>query len=80
MVPHDLKKTPLLNLKDNQEVYKPKSIKIYMDMAKGRRYLVKWRGWSVDYNIRTRGISKRYSVDPLGLLEMSQAHKMGRNK
>ena len=34
--PYDLKKAPLLNLKDDQEVYKPKSIEIYMDTAKGR--------------------------------------------
>ena len=41
--PHDLEKTPFLNLKNNQEVYKLKFIKIYMDMAKGYQYLVKWR-------------------------------------
>ena len=35
MVPHDLEKTPFLDLKDNQEVYKLKFIKIYMNMAKG---------------------------------------------
>ena len=39
--PHDLKKTPLPDLKNDQEVYEPKSIEIYMDMAKGYRYLVK---------------------------------------
>ena len=39
--PHDLKKAPLPDLKDDQEVYKPKSIKIHINMAKGRRYLVK---------------------------------------
>ena len=33
---HDLKKTPLLHLKNNQEVYKPKSIEIYINTAKGR--------------------------------------------
>ena len=49
--PYNLEKTPLLDLKDNQEVYKPKSIKIYIDTAKGCQYLVKWRGWSADYNI-----------------------------
>ena len=48
--PYDLKKAPLLDLKDNQEVYEPKSIKIYIDMVKGCRYLVKWRGWPADYN------------------------------
>ena len=39
--PHDLKKTPLPDLEDDQEVYKPESIKTYMDMAKGCQYLVK---------------------------------------
>ena len=48
--PHDLKKTPLPDLKDNQEVYEPKSIKTHIDTAKGRQYLVKWRGWPVNYN------------------------------
>ena len=48
---HDLKKTPLPNLKNDQEVYEPKSIKIYMDMAKSRQYLIKWRGWPANYNI-----------------------------
>ena len=33
--PHDLKKAPLPDLKNDQEVYEPKSIKIHMDMAKG---------------------------------------------
>ena len=32
---HDLEKTPFPDLKDNQEVYKPKSIEIYMDTVKG---------------------------------------------
>ena len=40
-IPHDLEKTPLPDLKDNQEVYEPKSIKIYIDTAKGRQYLIK---------------------------------------
>ena len=40
-VPHDLEKTPFPDLKDDQEVYKPKFIETYMDMAKGRQYLVK---------------------------------------
>ena len=48
--PHDLGKAPFPNLEDDQEVYEPKSIEIYMDTAKGRRYLVKWRGWPADYN------------------------------
>ena len=39
--PYDLEKTPLPDLKDNQEIYEPKSIETYMDMAKGRRYIVK---------------------------------------
>ena len=34
--PHDLKKTPLPDLKNEQEVYKPNSIKIYINTAKGR--------------------------------------------
>ena len=42
--PHDLEKTPLPDLKDDQEVYEPKSIEIYINTAKGRRYLVKWKG------------------------------------
>ena len=42
--PYDLKKAFFPNLKDDQEVYKLKSIKIHMDMAKGYRYLVKWQG------------------------------------
>ena len=50
MAPHDLKKTPLLDLKDDQEVYKSKSIKIHIDTAKDRQYLVKWRGWPANYN------------------------------
>ena len=41
ITPHDLEKTPLLNLKNDQEIYKPKSIKIYINTAKGRQYLVK---------------------------------------
>ena len=49
--PYDLKKTPLPDLKDNQEVYKPKSIKIHINTAKGCQYLIKWRGWPVNYNI-----------------------------
>ena len=48
--PHDLKKTPLPNLKNDQEVYKLKSIEIHINTAKGRRYLVKWRGWPANYN------------------------------
>ena len=39
--PYDLKKAPLLDLKDDQEVYKPKSIKIHMDTAKGYQHFVK---------------------------------------
>ena len=39
--PHDLKKTPLPNLKDNQKIYKPKSIKIHINTAKGYQYLIK---------------------------------------
>ena len=38
---YDLKKTPLLDLKDDQEVYKPKFIEIYINTAKGCQYLVK---------------------------------------
>ena len=34
--PHDLKKTPFQDLKNDQEVCKIKSIEIYMDTAKGR--------------------------------------------
>ena len=48
--PHDLEKAPLPDLKDDQEVYKPKSIEIYINTAKGRQYLVKWKGWPVNYN------------------------------
>ena len=48
--PYDLKKTPLPDLEDNQEVYKLKFIKIYMDTVKGRQYFIKWRGWPVNYN------------------------------
>ena len=33
--PHDLGKTPLPDLKNDQEVYKPKSIKTYINTAKG---------------------------------------------
>ena len=40
-VPHDLEKTPFPDLENDQEVYKPKSIEIYMDTAKGCQYLVK---------------------------------------
>ena len=39
--PYNLKKTPLPNLKNDQEVYKPKSIETHINMAKGRQYLVK---------------------------------------
>ena len=39
--PYDLKKAPFLDLKNDQEMYEPKSIKIYMDTAKDRQYLVK---------------------------------------
>ena len=35
MVPYDLEKTLFPDLKNDQEVYKPKSIKIHMDTAKG---------------------------------------------
>ena len=31
---HDLEKTPLLNLENDQEIYEPEFIKIYMDMVK----------------------------------------------
>ena len=48
--PHDLEKTPLPDLKDDQEIYKPKSIEIHKNMAKDRQYLVKWKGWPADYN------------------------------
>ena len=34
--PYDLKKTPLPDLKDNQEVYKLKFIKIHINTAKDR--------------------------------------------
>ena len=49
--PYDLKKTSLPDLKDDQEVYKPKSIEIHINTAKGRQYLVKQKGWPADYNI-----------------------------
>ena len=49
--PYDLEKAPLPDLENNQEVYKPESIEIHMDTAKGRQYLVKWKGWPADYNI-----------------------------
>ena len=39
--PHNLKKTPLLNLKNNQEVYKPKSIETHINTVKGCQYLIK---------------------------------------
>ena len=48
--PYDLKKAPLPDLKNDQEVYAPKSIEIHMDTAKGRQYLVKWKGWLANYN------------------------------
>ena len=48
--PHDLEKTPFLDLKNDQEVYKPKSIEIYMDTVKGYQYLIKWKGWPANYN------------------------------
>ena len=48
--PHDLEKTPLLDLKDDQEVYEPKSIKIHIDTAKDHQYLVKWKDWPANYN------------------------------
>ena len=51
MAPHDLEKAPFPDLKNNQEVYEPKSIKTYINTAKGRQYLVKWKGWPVNYNI-----------------------------
>ena len=35
MAPHDLKKTSLPDLKNNQEIYKPESIKIHINTAKG---------------------------------------------
>ena len=41
--PHDLKKALFPDLKDDQEVYKPESIEIYMDITKDRQYLIKWR-------------------------------------
>ena len=50
MTPHDLKKTPLPDLKNDQEVYEPKSIEIHIDTVKGHQYLVKWKGWPVNYN------------------------------
>ena len=50
ITPHDLGKTPLLDLKNDQEVYKLKSIEIHIDTVKGCRYLVKWRGWLANYN------------------------------
>ena len=49
--PYNLKKTPLPDLKDNQEIYKPKSIKIYINTVKDYQYLVKWKGWPANYNI-----------------------------
>ena len=39
--PHDLKKALFPDLKNNQEVYEPKSIEIYINTAKGYRYLIK---------------------------------------
>ena len=50
IAPYDLKKAPLPNLKDDQEVYELKFIKIHMDITKGCQYLVKWRGWPANYN------------------------------
>ena len=41
ITPYDLEKTPLPDLENDQEVYKPESIEIHMDTAKGRQYLVK---------------------------------------
>ena len=41
MAPYNLEKAPLPDLKNDQEVYKPKSIEIHINTAKGRRYLVK---------------------------------------
>ena len=35
------KKNPFPDLKNDQEVYKPKSIEIHMDTAKDRQYLIK---------------------------------------
>ena len=40
-VSHDLEKTPFPDLKDDQEVYEPESIEIYMDTVKGCQYFVK---------------------------------------
>ena len=51
MAPHDLKKTPFLDLENDQEVYEPKFIEIHRNTAKGCQYLVKWKGWPVNYNI-----------------------------
>ena len=39
--PHDLEKAPFPDLKDDQEVYEPKSIEIHMNTAKGCQYLIK---------------------------------------
>ena len=39
--PHDLGKTPLPDLKNDQEVYKPESIETYINTVKGCQYLVK---------------------------------------
>ena len=39
--PYNLKKTPFPDLKNDQEVYEPKSIETHMDTANSRRYLVK---------------------------------------
>ena len=34
--PHNLEKTPFPDLKNDQEIYKPKFIKIYINTAKSR--------------------------------------------
>ena len=39
--PHDLEKASFPDLKNDQEVYEPKSIEIHMDIAKDYRYLIK---------------------------------------
>ena len=36
ITPHDLEKTPFLNLKNDQEVYKLKSIKTHINIVKDR--------------------------------------------
>lgn len=47
---NDLQDIPLPDLEDEQEIWEVEDIETHYNTAKGRKYLVKWKGWPAEYN------------------------------